>query len=599
MNRPWHLWAALAACLAVVFAALVWLSALVLRLDHVRAAAWQRADVESNVRAALWRMDSALAPLIARESARPYFAYTSFYPVERAYTRMFQNLDFGEVVMPSPLLSQVSPYIRLHFQLGLEAELTSPQVPRGPLRDLASPQYVTPEALRLADQRLAQLGAKLQPRALAAALPLEALEPVELVLAPPNESRAQAMQSQQGPAPQALQQMEQQQTALNYRENQARSRALQKVQQSGGNVWNDVNWFADVTEGPLTPLWHNGLLLLARRVVIDGAEYIQGCWLDWPAIQRWLSAEVADLFPQARLEPVPAGDSGDHDGVLAALPVRFVPGPPTVQLDRMQSPVPWILAITWGGVLLAAIAVMVLLLGTVSLSERRAAFVSAVTHELRTPLTTFRLYTDLLTGGVVTEEGKRREYLRTLHAEASRLGHLVENVLAYARLERGRAGARVEKIELQDLLEKATGRLADRAAQAELTLQVEPLGEDLRKRMVKAAPASVEQVLFNLVDNACKYAADVRRKDVHLAARREGRDVTLCVWDHGPGIPEDEVGRLFKPFHKSARDAASSAPGVGLGLALSRRLARDMGGDLRLGRRPDAGACFELVLAAL
>lgn len=599
MSRPWHTWAVFATSLAVVFAALVWLSVLVLRLDHANGEAWRRAAAESNTRTALWRMDSALAPLIARESARPYFAYTSFYPIQRAYTRMFSNLDFGEVVTPSPLLSQVSPYIQLHFQVGPDGEWTSPQVPRGPLRELATPQYVTVEALRLAGERLAHLGDALEPRAIGAALPLQAIDPVELVFAPPREGQAQSGTRQQRLVPQALQQVEQQQVALNDRETFARNRAMQFAQKADVNVWNAVNWSADVTEGPLKPLWHEGMLLLARRVMADGAEYVQGCWLDWPAIQAWLRAEVADLYPDARLEPVVDDRQDETDGVLAALPVRLVPGPPAVELEHVESPVRLILALTWSGVLVAAVAVVVLLLGTVSLSERRAAFVSAVTHELRTPLTTFRLYTDLLADGMVKDEAKRREYLRTLHAEANRLGHLVENVLAYARLERGRAGAQVEKITLADLLEQATGRLVDRAVQAGLTLHVEPLSDDLRELTVKAAPGSVEQVLFNLVDNACKYAADGHKQDVHLAARRNGEAVALCVWDHGPGIPASEVGRLFKPFHKSARDAASSAPGVGLGLALSRRLARDMGGDLRLAPQGNGGACFELMLATV
>ncbi len=75
------------------------------------------------------------------------------------------------------------------------------------------------------------------------------------------------------------------------------------------------------------------------------------------------------------------------------------------------------------------------------LSERRRIFVSAVTHELRTPLTTFRLYTDMLADGMVSGEEKRRSYLERLRGEAQRLSHLVENVLFYARLESGRAGA--------------------------------------------------------------------------------------------------------------------------------------------------------------
>src|SRR5690606_17536964 len=103
-------------------------------------------------------------------------------------------------------------------------------------------------------------------------------------------------------------------------------------------------------------------------------------------------------------------------------------------------------------------------------------------------------------------EADRRRYLETLRVEADRLTHLVANVLAYARLERTSTDGRVETISVEELLYVATGRLADRAAQKDLALSCEPAGDVLGK-FVMADPAAVEQILFNLVDNACKYAS--------------------------------------------------------------------------------------------
>jgi len=100
--------------------------------------------------------------------------------------------------------------------------------------------------------------------------------------------------------------------------------------------------------------------------------------------------------------------------------------------------------------------------------------------------------------------------------------------------------------------------------------------------VVRADPAAVEQILFNLVDNACKYAGASGDRRIHLEAARRGGRALLRVRDHGPGVNADVAGRMFRPFSRSAAEAAGSAPGVGLGLALSRRLARDMGGELRL-----------------
>ncbi|HEV3003470.1 MAG TPA: HAMP domain-containing sensor histidine kinase, partial [Pirellulales bacterium] len=216
-------------------------------------------------------------------------------------------------------------------------------------------------------------------------------------------------------------------------------------------------------------------------------------------------------------------------------------------------------------------------------------------HELRTPLTTFRMYAEMLAEGMVPDAAKRQQYLTTLRHEGERLTHLVENVLSYARLERGRAGGRVENIAVAELLAQVVRRPSERAAQAGMSLMVE-IAESARRFQVCTDTSAVEQVLFNLVDNACKYAADATDRRIHLVAEEVDGMVALRISDHGPGIAPAQVRRLFHAFSKSAADAAISAPGVGLGLALSRRLARQMGGDLKLERSTAFATCFTLTL---
>ena len=355
----------------------------------------------------------------------------------------------------------------------------------------------------------------------------------------------------------------------------------------------------------MLPVWAGGELLLARRVTIDGKDHVQGCWLDWPGIRRSLLAEARDLLPEAALEPVPGDSPNGGARMLAILPVRLVPGAvpagealglsaPLFEEARGLSPICIALLIAWGCVAVAVVAVGVLLVGAVGLSERRGAFVSAVTHELRTPLTTFQMYTEMLTSGMVADAAKRRRYLTTLRTESGRLSHLVENVLAYARLERSRGRGQIETLPLGDVLDRVTGRLAERAARAEMTLEVEA-DDDALAASVRVDTSVVEQILLNLVDNACKYAASASDRRIHLRAARLDGSAALLVGDHGPGISAKRR-RLFRPFSKSARDAAHSAPGVGLGLALSRRLARDQGGELRLVRPTPEGAWFALEL---
>jgi signal transduction histidine kinase len=210
------------------------------------------------------------------------------------------------------------------------------------------------------------------------------------------------------------------------------------------------------------------------------------------------------------------------------------------------------------------------------------------------------MYTEMLASGMVPDEARRRSYIDTLRKEAERLSHLVENVLSYARLERGRASSRVEEITPGDLLGRIEERLRQRAEQGALVLRVE-FADGVADRALRTDTTAVEQILFNLVDNAAKYARP-REGTAELlmsVAPTDVAGVAIRVTDHGPGLPAPARQRLFRPFSKSAVEAAHSQPGVGLGLALSRRLARDeLHGDLVLERTGPEGTTFRLELPA-
>lgn len=589
MNRPWQIWLSFGLCLAVVLAAMGWVSLTALRLEREQAEARQQAALEENVRLALWRMDSALAPLIGRESARPYFAYSAFYPAERAYTRMFAQIRRGEVLVPSPLLTQESKHILLHFQVAPDGRMTSPQAPTGNMRDLAESGYTTHEKINAAAGRLKELEALVSRAQLAALLPRDGMR------RPARAFRfGDALPSRRG---HKTAQMKQQ--ARNIMEAQARAQTLQQAaaprqeEQAAFGVNLDAI-LGGMVEGVTRPVWIGSTLLLARRVSLNGEEYIQGCRLDWPGIREWLLGEIGDLLPDCDLVAVDPKEASHASRRLAALPIRLMPGPLSLDPGPRLSPVSISLIVAWTCVLLAAGAVAALLLGAVSLSERRGAFVSAVTHELRTPLTTFRMYAEMLAEKMVPE-AKRNHYLTTLRVEADRLGHLVENVLAYARLERGPGRRRLETVPLGTLVGRMQERLEDRARQAGMDLVVG--GEEAWEALaVRADPSAVEQILFNLVDNACKHAQAAADRRIHLEVARAGDTVAIRVRDHGPGIPPRDRRRLFRPFCKSSQDAAESAPGVGLGLALCRRLARSMGGTLGLDETVSDGAGFMLAL---
>jgi signal transduction histidine kinase len=584
-----------------------WISLTALRLDRAEAKARAQAAREENVRLALWRMDTSVAPILAQETARPYFAYSTFLPVDRAYGEMFQRGPGSEVLQPSPLLSEASPHVLVHFQFHPDGSLTSPQMPLFKNYDLAVPAHISDATVEIAKRHLKQIEDLFDREQLVKMLPASDVAPVELVLAPVVPSQQQRL-AQRELREQASRKGK---GAVEFLQ---RNEAISQMTQNAKNTFLDQNAVAvnqpqpapvdsslfratDMRGVVMTPLWNNGQLVLARRVAVRGSEYVQGCLLNWPEIKAWLLDTVEDLLPEAQLEPVPASRGEGGARRMAALPVRLVPGPPTTSETIALSPMVLTLAIAWTCVLVSAVAVAVLLWGVMRLSARRAAFVSAVTHELRTPLTTFHMYSEMLAEGMVPDEKRRHQYLSTLRAEASRLSHLVENVLSYARLERGRANGRVEEVSVGELLESVENRLCERAKQAGMTLVIDRDESDLRVT-VRANRSSVEQILFNLVDNSCKYADSAMDRRIHVVARCAERKAEIRVRDHGPGIHPNGSRRMFRPFSKSAQEAAQTAPGVGLGLALSRRLARDMGGRLRLEPGAGEGACFVLVLPA-
>jgi signal transduction histidine kinase len=634
MNRPWKTWMVFAGCAAVALAVFGWLSRTIIQLDRAQVQALARAELEEHARLALWRLDSSLAPLIVEESARPWSAYEAFSSSETAYTRSglkYNRAQQGDVLVASPLLAFSSSNILLHFQFRPGQRATSPQVPEGEQRVLAESGYTSPENISAAAARLEQLNHILaekadgSPRAGAAkssqGQPRASFDNNDLLVQESGSSNPTAtpipafktagtLDLRQLANPDSRQ-SEAVQNLRNTSEFVQRANLSQQGQiramEDNPNV-NDVVSGRTGTPGskPAIPnesvfksVWVGQSLVLARQVHFGSTSIVQGVWLNWTNLRPALLNSIADLFPTSELEPAPPPATGNEARLLASLPVKLVPGAVVSDETSGWTPVRLSLAFAWMFVVVAAVAIAFLLHGTLSLSERRAAFVSAVTHELRTPLMTFRMYSEMLAEGMVPDEIQRRQYLSTLCSEATRLSHLVENVLAYARLERQSARRRVEDVSLGQLMERVQPRLTERAALAGLTLheQFDARAADARLHVDVTA---VEQVLFNLVDNACKYAAPTATsKIIHLEALLEKpRSVRIRVRDHGPGLSAGVARHLFQPFSKSADETANTAPGVGLGLALCRGLARSMGGDLRLmpATAGQSGACFELIL---
>lgn len=217
-------------------------------------------------------------------------------------------------------------------------------------------------------------------------------------------------------------------------------------------------------------------------------------------------------------------------------------------------------------------------------SMLKTSFVSNVSHELKTPLTAVRLSAEMLREGRVKEEAQAR-YLEVIVRESERLTRLVDNVLDFGRLERGRRKFNLEARDVNELLSVAEAQ-RPRVEAAGLTLMVRSAPMPVMRTFDLDA---VGQVLVNLIDNAVKYAASGKTVEVSVSERGE-----ITVADRGPGIAAKHRSRIFERFYRCDDSITAKSSGSGLGLSIASRLMAGMGGELVFAPRAGGGAVFTI-----
>jgi len=230
---------------------------------------------------------------------------------------------------------------------------------------------------------------------------------------------------------------------------------------------------------------------------------------------------------------------------------------------------------------LVAVAGLILVI-TASLKERRVAglksdFVANVSHELKTPLSLIRMFGELLLLERVKSEEKRKQYLEIIVGESERLTALIENVLDFARVERGKTEYDFASGQVGDVAQRAVDIYRFRAERENVTLDIE-VEPELPTAKIDAR--ALELAVMNLIDNALKYAKDGGKVEVRVA--REGKNVTASVSDFGPGVPKEEQARIFERFYRGSSAGATRARGSGIGLALVRHITESHGGRVRV-----------------
>jgi signal transduction histidine kinase len=249
---------------------------------------------------------------------------------------------------------------------------------------------------------------------------------------------------------------------------------------------------------------------------------------------------------------------------------------------------------------LAALALLVIagsfLIGRAMSRELAVArlqsdFVSAVSHEFRTPLTSLTQFTEMLVENQGLPAETRRRYYEAQARATGRLSRLVESLLDFSRMEAGARPYRLEPLDAAELARVVVEEFRVEVADQGFSIECDaPAGA-----MVHADREALSQALWNLLDNAVKYAGSGRSVRVEV---KHGREVALRVRDRGPGIPASERKQVFRKFARGSAARVGHVKGTGIGLAMVRHIVEAHGGRVTLDSEPGSGSTFTIVLPA-
>ncbi len=227
----------------------------------------------------------------------------------------------------------------------------------------------------------------------------------------------------------------------------------------------------------------------------------------------------------------------------------------------------------------------------VKMAEMRSQFVSSVSHELKTPLTAIRMFAETLRLGRLQNQQTQEEYLDTIVNESQRLTRLLNNVLDFSKIEKGKKIYRPQPALLPEVIQAAARAMEYPLSQHGFKLNVE-VEESLPA--VSVDRDALEQAVLNLLHNAMKYSGDSREIDLRL--RRSDSHALIQVIDRGIGIAPEEQKKIFEKFYRVPSQQNERLPGTGLGLSLVHHIVAAHGGRVEVESAPGKGSTFSISL---
>ena len=350
-----------------------------------------------------------------------------------------------------------------------------------------------------------------------------------------------------------------------------------------------------------------GQVFLLRQVQIENRQFLQGFRLN----EKKLIEEVkdsAEKFMRKGMTFQLAKPGNDYFDIEVAYPAVLDFGFGQLTLNLREIDPYWIgreiSRLRYWYYSIIAVVLLAVTLGLASLwrnagaqaklAQKKDDFISAVSHELRTPLTSIRMYSEMLERNWVKSPDKAAEYYGNMRQESERLSRLIENVLDFSRIQRGRKQYAFDVGDMNKCVADVVDMMRPYAMQKGFSIETE-LG---RLDQSTFDSDAVTQIVVNLLDNAIKYARDAEDKTVIVRTTSENGLALIEVEDHGPGVPNRQRKKIFEQFYRSEAEATRETNGTGLGLTLVKRFAEAHNGFVEIANAKPTGAIFRVTLAA-
>jgi len=353
-------------------------------------------------------------------------------------------------------------------------------------------------------------------------------------------------------------------------------------------------------------LLDSGHFVLFRKVWRDGERYIQGLLIDQERFtQNIIGSSFMDTalsnmsnliiaYQEDVIHTFGGPDNADYPNVAAdldgALLYRSRLSAPLDSLELIFSikrlpPGPGASILGWVTLVLVIVFVggfLVLYrmgLSQINLARQQQDFVSAVSHELKSPLTSIRMYGEMLKEGWADEK-KRQSYYEFIHDESERLSRLISNVLELAKITRNEPQFDLKPTRVAELMSNTESKIASQIERAGFELGFKTF-DDADKATINIDEDCFAQIIINLVDNAIKFSRNADKKVIEVSSKLTGEGrVLFLVRDYGPGIPKDQMKKIFELFYRSESELTRETVGTGIGLAIVHQLTLAMNGNV-------------------